>query len=65
MNISLKRKTTANYYVKKSALIDHYFVKDIERGTKTGDLTYTEAFNLLGVKNNHAFDELIEVVNGS
>ncbi|GEO69206.1 ImmA/IrrE family metallo-endopeptidase [Levilactobacillus acidifarinae] len=52
------------YYVVRASRIDHNFVEDVNRSAKSGQTTYTEAFELLNVKNNNSFNKLVNEVRG-
>lgn len=53
-----------NYYVVKASQIDKTFARTVDQSARSGEITYTEAFDLLNVKNNSGFDKLMAEVNG-
>ncbi|MEE6716952.1 ImmA/IrrE family metallo-endopeptidase [Schleiferilactobacillus harbinensis] len=54
-----KEKGGPQYYVVKAARLDSAFARDIEMATKTGAISFTNAFELLNVKNGPQFDKLM------
>lgn len=49
-----------NYYTVKAYHMDKSFVQDVDRSVKSGDITYTKAFELLNVKGTTGYDKLLE-----
>ncbi|MEE8824533.1 hypothetical protein LASUN_22600 [Lentilactobacillus sunkii] len=50
------------YYTLKAARIDSSFARAVDRSATTGTITYSEAFDLVDVSGNTAYDKLMDKV---
>lgn len=51
-----------NFYITSLSRLDHSFVELVNRKAQTGELLYTEAFDLLNVKTGKTYDNLINKI---
>lgn len=54
-----------SFYKIKASKLDNLFANDVILSAKNGDITYSNAFELLNVKNNNSFNKLVESLQGT
>lgn len=54
-----------NYYTVKVAHLSKDFISEVKRSADSGEITYSEAFELTDVKNQKAYDNLLKKLKGN